>query len=132
MTAVMMKMDDLVQTYIKIREKKSQLKAEYEAGIAKYDAVQDKIEALLLQRFGEMGVDSVKTAAGTAYTSVRSSATVADWEAFREFLDHQEDPYVFVERRVSKVAVEQYKAANEDLPPGVNWSETRTVNFRRS
>lgn len=127
-----MKMDDLVETYIKIREKKSQLKAEYDEKVSKFDAVQDKIEALLLQRFGEMGVDSVKTTNGTAYTSVRSSATLADWDAFKAFIEQQDDPYFFVERRVSKSAVEQYKAANDDLPPGVNWSETRTVNFRRS
>lgn len=127
-----MKMDDLVETYIKVREKKSQLKAEYEAKVAKYDAVQEKIESLLLQRFGEMGVDSVKTPNGTAYTSVRSTATLADWDAFKAFITQQDDPYFFVERRVSKSAVEQYKAANDDLPPGVNWSETRTVNFRRS
>ncbi len=127
-----MKMDDLVQTYIKIREKKSQLKAAYEASTAKYDEVQDKIEALLLRRFGDLGVDSVKTPAGTAYTSVRSSATVADWDMFRQWLMQQDDPYVFLDRRVSKTAVEQYRAANEDIPPGVNWSETRTVNFRRT
>lgn len=127
-----MKMDDLVETYIKIREKKSKLKAEYDAKVGKFDEVQDKIEGLLLQRFGELGVDSVKTASGTAYTSVRCSASLADWDVFREFLSQQEDPFMYVERRVSKAAVEQYKAANEDLPPGVNWSEMRTVNFRRS
>ncbi len=127
-----MKMDDLVETYIKIREKKSRLKADYDLKVSKFDEVQDKIEALLLQRFGEMGVDSIKTAAGTAYMQVRSSATLADWDVFREFLAQQEDPYMYVERRVSKTAVEQYKAANEDLPPGVNWNEMRVVNFRRS
>ena len=127
-----MKMDDLVQRYIQLREKKSQLKAEYEASLAKYDQVQDKIEALLLARFGEMGVNSIKTANGTAYTSTRASVSLADWDVFRAFCEKQEDPYAFVERRVSKAAVEQYKAANEDLPPGVNWSETRVVNFRRS
>ena len=126
-----MKMDDLVETYIRIREKKSQLRAEYEAKVAKYDDAQDKIEALLLRRFGELGIDSIKTAAGTAYTTTRSAATIADWDAYREFLERQEDPFIFLEHRASKTAIEQYKAANEDIPPGVSWSETRVVNFRR-
>ena len=30
-----------------------------------------------------------------------------------------------------KTAVEQFKAVNDDLPPGVNWAETQVVNFRR-
>lgn len=128
-----MKIDQLVETYIKLRAKLSQLDQEYEEKKRPFKEAQDKIEALMLARFGEMGVDSMKTQAGTAYVAVRSSASVADWDSFKEFLERQEDPYMFIERRVSKVAVEQYKAANDnDLPPGVNWSETRVVNFRRS
>jgi hypothetical protein len=127
-----MNMEELVQTYIKIREKKSQLKTDYELEAAKFSQVQDKIEALLLHKFEEMGVDSVKTPAGTAYSSVRSNASLADWDSFRAFCAQQEDPYEYIERRVSKTAVEQYRAAHDDLPPGINWSETRVVNFRRS
>jgi len=127
-----MKVDDLVQKYIQLREAKAQLKAEYDAKVAPVDAVLDKIEGALLAKFNELGVSSVKTEFGTAYTSVRSSATLADWDVFREFCSQQEDPYAFVERRVSKTAVEEFRNANADLPPGVNWSETRVVNFRRS
>lgn len=127
-----MTLNDLVEKFITIREKKSQLKAEYEANVAKYDAVAEKIEAMLLKHFSEQGVDSVKTPAGTAYTTIRSAATIADWDQYRAWLAQQEDPYVFLERRVSKNAVETYKAANDELPPGVNWSETRVVNFRKS
>lgn len=126
-----MKIDELVQKYIQIREKRSRLKAEYEEKVAPYTEAQDRIEALLLALFGELGVDSVRTAEGTAYTATRVSATVADWDAFIAFVKTN-DAYEMIERRVSKAAVEQYKAANEDLPPGVNWSETRVVNFRRS
>lgn len=127
-----MKIDSLVEKYIQVREKKSQLKAKYEDEVSRYDQLQDKIEALLLIKFGELGVDSVKTGMGTAYTSTRTSASMADWDSFRSFCAAQEDPYQYLDRRVNKTAVEQYRAANEDLPPGVNWSETRVVNFRRS
>jgi hypothetical protein len=126
-----MKMDDLVKTYIQVREKKSQLKAKYDLDKAKYDELQNKIEALLLIKFGEIGVDSVKTDQGTAYTATHTSASIADWDTFFGFVkEHQ--AYELIERRVSKAAVEQYKSANEDLPPGINYSETRVVNFRKS
>jgi hypothetical protein len=127
-----MKIDQLVETYIKLRSKLSQLKQEYEEKERPFKEAQEKIEALMLARFGELGVNSMKTESGTAYVAVRSSATIADWDSFKEFLDRQDDPYMFVERRVSKVAVEQYRAANEDIPPGVSWSETKVVNFRRT
>jgi hypothetical protein len=126
-------MDDLVKTYIRLREKKSQRKADFDTDIAKYDELQDKIEALLLLKFGELGIDSVKTERGTAYASVRSSVSIADWDSFRTFCEAQDDPFTFIDRKASKTAIEQYKSANDDqLPPGLNWSATRVVNFRRS
>lgn len=127
-----MTIEDLVSQYIKIRDHKAKLKAEFDAKVTKFDEVQDKIEAALLKQFNEMGVDSMKTGAGTAYVSTRSSATIADWDTYRVFLQQQDDPFVFLERRPSKEAIVQFKSANDDLPPGVNWNEVRVVNFRRS
>ena len=124
--------EELIQTFIKVREKKSQLKAEYEARIAKYEEVQNKIEALLLIKFDEDGTTSAKTPAGTAYTSTLASVSVADKDVFKEFCSQQDDPFLFIDLRANKTAIEQYKAANEDLPPGLNWSETRTIRFRKS
>lgn len=127
-----MKIDDLIAKYIKIREAKSRHKAEYEAQAAKYTEIQEKIEAVLLARFADMGVESVRSHGGTAYISTRTSASMADWDTFRTFCEAQDDPFVFLDRRVSKAAVEQYRAATSDLPPGINWTETRVVNFRKS
>lgn len=126
-----MQMDELVAKYVELRDRKAKLKADYEATASKITEVQDKIEAVLLKQFAEMGVESVKTPFGTAYTSVRSSASVADWDAFLGFV-RQSDAWEFLERRASKAAVEQYKEAHEDLPPGINWSSTSVVNIRRA
>lgn len=126
-----MKIDDLVHRFIQVRDKKSQMKAAFEAQAAKLTELQDKIEALLLVRFEELGVTSMKTAHGTAYTSVRASASVADWDAVLTFIKDS-GTYELLERRVSKTAVEQYKSAHDDLPPGINWSESRGINFLRS
>lgn len=126
-----MTLDQLVEQYIALRDMKAQKKAAYELEVGKIVAVMDKVEARLLQLFTQIGADSVKTSAGTAYVSTRSSATVADWDTF---LTHVQSngAWELLERRCSKTAIEQYKAANEDLPPGVNWSEERVVNIRRS
>lgn len=126
-----LRMDQLVAVFIQCREKKAKLKAEFAEQTAAISAVQDKIEALLLERFAALGIDSVKTPAGTAYSSVATTASLADWDTFKAFCEQQDDPFEFIERRVSKTAIEQYKAEHQDLPPGVNWSETRVVGFRR-
>lgn len=125
-----MKLNELVEKYISLRDKKQTIKAEYDAKVAEVDTVLDKIEAVLLKTFNETGMESVKTQFGTAYKSLRTSATVADWDAFFAYVKTNE-AYELVEKRCSKAAVEQYKAANDDLPPGINWREEQVVNFKR-
>lgn len=126
-----MKLNDLVEKYILIRDRKQKLKSDYEAKAGELDAVLDKIEAVLLKTFEETGMDSVKTSAGTAYRTVRTQASVADWDAFFAYVQ-KHGAFELLERRCSKSAVEQFKAANDDLPPGLNWREERVVNIRRS
>ena len=125
-----MDLNNLVEKYIELRDKKAAIKKEYDLKTEKIDDVLDKIESTLLQTFHESGLDSVSTKAGTAYTSTRATAKVADKDMFMKFVIEGEN-WEFLENRCSKEAVEQYKAANEDLPPGISWSEIRTVNVRR-
>jgi hypothetical protein len=126
-----MKLSELVAKYIELRDKKSQYKAEYDAKVAQLDINIDKIEAALLKTFETAGMDSVKTEFGTAYTTVQTSATVADADVFRKFVKDN-DAWEMFQARVSKTAVEQYKAVHGDIPPGLNWREERVVNVRRA
>ena len=126
-----MKLSELVQKYIEIRDQKLAIKQEYDAKIAKRDEALNKIEAKLLEVFEQTGMDSVKTEFGTAYASMRTTASIADREAFMDFVK-KNDEWPLLEIRCSKSAVEQYKSATEELPPGINWRAERVVNIRRS
>ena len=124
---------DLAKIYIMLRDRRAQRKAAYEADDADDKSKQERIEADLLRRFNEEGVESVRTEFGTAYKTLRTSASVADRDAyFTWLLDDPQERLTFLEARVNKTALEQYRAANDALPPGVNWSETLIVNVRRS
>ena len=128
-----MKLDELVANYIKLRDKKSQLKKQYDEKVAKVDAVMDKMEAIILKTFQDSGIDSARTDAGTAYISTRTSATVSSREEFLSWvLQDPDERSIFLENRVSKVAVEQFKATNDDLPPGINFRSEVTVGVRRA
>lgn len=128
-----MKLDELVANYIKLRDKKSQLKKQYDEKVAKVDAVMDRMEAIILKTFQDSGIDSARTDAGTAYISTRTSATVANREELFQWIQEDfEERSIFLENRVSKVAVEQFKAANDDLPPGVNFRSELVVGVRRA
>lgn len=123
---------EVVGAYIKLRDRRAQRKAEYEAADAEDKEKQDKIEAYLLKEFNESGVDSIKTEFGTAYKSSRLSITTADKEAFFMNWVVPNQAWEFLDVKPNKTAVQQYKAVHEDIPPGLNWSETLEVKIRRS
>ena len=126
-----MKVDSLVEKYVQLRDKKASIKKEYDEKVAKYDEAMAKVEAVLLKHFEETGAESVKTGSGTAYKSSRTSATVADWDSFFEYVKGNE-LWHFLEHRANKKAVEEFKNEHQDIPPGLNWRSEVVVNIRRS
>lgn len=121
----------LLRLFIALRDRRAQRKAAYDEDDAGDKDKQNKIEVEFLRRFQDRGIDNVSARdVGTAYKSTRASATVADWDAVLDFVQEHE-AWEMLERRVNKTAVEQFKSVEGDLPPGVNWSETQVVNFRR-
>lgn len=127
-----MKINEAVELYIKLRDQKAELKAEYEEKVAPVQAKMDKLEVKLLDVFKQTGVDLVKTELGTVYTTTRMTASVADREVFLEHVKNNED-WSLLEIRASKTAVDEYREANDNqLPPGVNVSEHTVVTVRRS
>jgi phage host-nuclease inhibitor protein Gam len=126
-----MKLSEAVSIYIKMRDKKAQMKAEFDASVAPLNEKMEKLEAKLLDVFNKTGVDSVKTEFGTAYTTTRVTASVADREIFMTHV-RENDDWALLEVRAAKSAIEQYRENNNDLPPGISIREERVVNVRRS
>jgi phage host-nuclease inhibitor protein Gam len=127
-----MKLSEAVGLYIQLRDKKAEMKSAFDASVAPINEKMDKLEAKLLDVFNKTGTDSVKTEHGTAYTAVRTTASVADREAFMDYVKANEE-WSLLEVRASKTAVEQFCESNDNaLPPGVNMRSERVVNIRRS
>lgn len=128
-----MKLDQLVASYIRLRDKKSALKKDLEGKTEKIDLLLKDMEAAILKTFNDTGQESARTEFGTAYKSVRTSASVASREDFLGWvLTDPDDRNSFLDVRANKTAVEQFRAANDDLPPGLNWREEVVVGVRRS
>jgi hypothetical protein len=124
-------MDELVEKYLELREAKAQLKAKYDTAKGGIDTSLAAIEARILDEFNKSGLESARTAHGTAYKNTRTSASVADWDATLKFIQDNQ-LWNMLERRVSKDAVVQWRDEHNDLPPGLNWREEITINVRRS
>ena len=125
------KLDDIVTKYLALRDKKKVFKDEYDTKVAEIDAALERIESFMLKHMDEHGLERLPTGAGTAYKSIRTSVSAADWDSFLDFV-RSNDAWSMLERRPSKTAVEEYLAENDDLPPGVNISRAVVCNIRRS
>lgn len=126
-----MDLEKLVSGYVKLRDKKSALKAAYDAEVAKVDAVMDKVEAALLQHFTATGAEAVRTAAGTAYRTTTVKCSKADNVSWMQFL-HNSGEWDLADVRPAKANIKAFRDAGNELPPGLNWSEEVMVGIRRS
>lgn len=124
--------DTLIEKYVALRDKKAQMEAAHKLAVAPVNEAMDKVEAVLLNAMNEQGLVSFKASAGTAYKSEKTGARIADKDSLREFLVKQEDPFHFLDLKVSKTAVEEFLAENEVIPPGVDYYRETTVNIRRA
>ena len=124
------KIDDVVAKYIQIRDKKDALTKEHKAQVAVLDEAMKRIEMFLLQALDAQGVESYNTQSGTAFKTRRSSATVDDWERMLQYVK-ETDRWDFLEKRVNKTAVQEFRDEFDDLPPGVKWREDTVVQVRR-
>lgn len=126
-----MKLDSIIERYVKLRDKKAQMKAAFDASTSDINTAMTRCEQVILEEINAQGVESVRTEFGTAFKSVTTSVTAADGELFMQFCIAN-DRMDMLEKRPNKTAVEEYKAANDDLPPGINYRQAVSLNVRRA
>lgn len=122
-------LEQLVQKYVTLRNRKAELKAKFDADTADINQTLDRCEQYFLKTMNAQGLDALPTEFGVPYKQRRTSATVGDWDATLGFIREQE-AWHMLEKRVAKNAVEEYRTEHDDLPPGINWREEIVVNVR--
>ena len=124
--------DLVIEKYIATRDEIEAKKKAFDLEVMDLKAVQERRELWLKGEMDKLGVDSFKTAAGTAFVEFKDSATVADAAEFFTWVgDDWEERKSFLENRVSKAAVKQRLEDGETPPPGVNYVKVKDVKVRR-
>ena len=124
-------LDRLVSVSVKIRDKKSELAAEFNEKEKELDAKLDKLKAVLLEHCKETGVESVKTASGTFWRTQRKRFWTSDWEAMNRFIVDNE-AVDLLEKRIHQGNMKQFLEENPDaLPPGLNADSEYSITVRR-
>jgi len=126
----MMKIDDVIKTFIKLRNKKEKLEREHTAEVKGIKENLNKLQAYIKQKADVDGVTSFKTGEGTASIVTKDFAQVADWDSVLAFIK-KEEAWDMLEKRVSKSAVKGYIDNNKAVPNGVNYGTLLDVQVRK-
>lgn len=131
MTESTVSVERLTRAYLKIRDKRAELKAKYDEEEAVLSKQLDKVKAALLDYCKTHDVESVRTSAGIFYRTVKTRYWTNDWESFHRFVLKVEEPGL-LEKRINQSAMKTFLEENpEYVPPGLNTDSEYVISVRK-
>ena len=123
--------EKLTRVYLKIRDKKAQLSAEFKKQEEDLNQQLDQVKTALLNYCKEQGLESVKTSEGIFYRSVKTRYWTSDWEAKHKFVMEHSVPE-FLEKRLNQTNVRTFLEENPDtVPKGLNVDSEYIISVRK-
>lgn len=123
--------DKMTRIYLKIRDRRRDLAAEFKEADKKLEEQLNAVKAALLDHCKEHNVDSVRTSEGLFYRTVKTRYWTSDWEAMHKFVLKHELPEFF-EKRLNQGVVKEFLEENpEAVPPGLNVDSEYVVTVRK-
>jgi hypothetical protein len=124
--------DKLAEIYIKIRDKRVEIKELYEQQDEELKAQQDLLAEKMLEVCRDNNADSIKTPAGTIIRKVDTRYWTTDWDSMYQFIQ-EHDAYPLLEKRIHQTNLKQFLEENPNLlPAGLQADSKYTVVVRRS
>lgn len=124
--------EKLVRVYLKMRGAREKLVREHEAELGTLDANMQAIKQALLGYCKDHNVESVRTAEGSFYRSLKRRYWTNDWEAMGRFIVEHGVPEL-LEKRLHQGNTQAFLEQHPELlPPGLNVDSEFTVTVRKS
>jgi len=126
------KLDEIVKTYLAIRDKRASLTREFEAKDRELADDLASLEQVLLTNCNEISADSIRTNAGTIIKSTVEKYVCGDWDNFKRFvLDNQ--AIELLHQRIHNGNMKEFLSSRPDegLPPGVSSMREFKITVRK-
>ena len=125
-------LDLLAGVYIKIRDARTTLKAEFTMQDSVLQEQMDLLETNMLDACKDLNASSIKTPHGTIIRSVKSRYWTNDWDSMYTFIREQ-GAFGLLEKRLHQTNMKDFLVENPDLlPMGLNVESEYTVVVRRN
>ena len=125
-------LDLLAGVYIKIRDARTTLKAEFTMQDSVLQEQMNLLETNMLDACKDLNASSIKTPHGTIIRSVKSRYWTNDWDSMYTFIREQ-GAFGLLEKRLHQTNMKEFLVENPDLlPMGLNVESEYTVVVRRN
>jgi hypothetical protein len=123
--------DKIIETYVKIRDKKDELYHAYKSSTAELESQMAVLKHKLLELSKETGATSFSTPQYTAYRTVKNRYWTNDWESFYGFM--QDNAVMgLLEKRIHQTNMKDFMEQNPDKhPPGLHVDSEYEFTIKR-
>jgi len=124
-------LEKMVKAYVKIRARRTEIKAAFDVEDGALVEQLDAVKAALLAHCKDHGVDSVRTSEGLFYRTVKQTYWTSDWEKMHEFILEHAEPSL-LDKRINQKHMREFLEENPELlPKGLNSNSTYTISVRK-
>jgi hypothetical protein len=125
-------MEELVKTYLTIRNERDRIEAEYKDRDQALKSEMAVLEQAMLSGCNEMKVESLRTTSGTIIKSLKERFTCSDRDNFNKFVLEHGAVELF-ESRLHQGNFKEFMAERhgDGLPPGVNVMREFAITVRK-
>ena len=129
---IQVSLEKLVKTFIKIRDRRTDIKRAFSSQDAELTAQLDQVKTALLDHCKAHDVSSVKTSEGLFYRTVKESYWTSDWDQMHKFILEHGEP-ALLDKRINQKHMKEFLEDNPDLlPKGLNSNSTYTISVRKN
>lgn len=124
-------MEKRISQYVALRDHIEQMEKQHAEQLKQPKDTLQKLGGIIQKFLDDNKLENLKTAGGTAYVSVRYTASLSDPDAFMRFVIDTKN-FDLLERRASSTACRQFvEDHNGQLPAGVNLNALSSIGVRR-
>ena len=123
--------EKLTKAYIKIRDERAKLSAEYKEKDSVLSRQLERVKQGLLDYCNDHSVESVRTSEGLFYRSVKQKFWTNDWEKMHAFIMEDNVPEL-LEKRLNQTNLKQFLEENpESQPDFLNVDSEYSMSVRK-
>lgn len=126
------KVDSLVQAYLKLRLEREKLAKKYEQEDSVFKEQMGRLEEAMLNTCNDIGAETLRTESGTIIKTLKENYVCGDWDNFKKFI-LENQALELVQQRISQTNFKEFMSTRgeDGLPPGISTMREFKITVRK-